>query len=980
MLMLAIAALVAWTSAQASPFRDRRLPFTQPDGTKIKLTGSGDEFYAVFETLDGFTVMFDPALKAYCYARVSMDGQLASTGQPVHLADPAALGLTKHLRAWPAVRQQQVLQNRQRWESGMEVEKRWESMKAARRDYDTAIKEGLQPAPPSFTTTGLKLGLTLLIDFDDDPATVPQAEIVNFCNGDSYSGFGNNGSVKKYFQDNSNGVLTYSNVVTVYIRIPNSLHSKSWYNDTSQDSGTQGNLLVRDALTILKALPNYTTEILPAFQNLTVDDNNRVVACNVFYAGENGGVWSKGLWPHSWSLQQVGAQELSPGGKQVYRYQITNIGDSLELGTFCHENGHMLCGYPDIYDYDYDSKGGAGMFCLMNSGGHGNNPVQICAYLKRAAGWVTTTELDSSSSMTATLTAAPGPNFNHLYRYQRPGVPTEYFLAECRESSGRDARLPASGVAIWHIDEEGNKNDQRMAPNTTHQNYEVTLVQADNQWDFELNVNDGDWTDLYYSGNAAGGYSNEFSDASSPSAHWWDGSNSGLAFHSFTAAATTMSFQVGYAPTAPQIVTQPQSQTVTVGGSVRFAVSAVGTPVLNYQWYFNGTQINGANAASYSIQSVTEANQGNYTVRVSNGLGFAESQAATLTIVQGISLAAALDTSGLAWSTGGNAPWAGQSLTSHDGTDAAQSPSIADNEESWMETTVVNGPGQLYFWWKVSSEWGYDYLQFAIDGVVQDGGISGQVDWEQVSYNIPAGSHVVRWAYTKDEGVSAGEDRGWVDQVSFVPEGPTVALDEALDGPGLVWSTSGTGSWFGQTGFAHDGVDAAQSGTLADNQESWVQSTMTTGPGTLTFWWKVSSEEGYDYLEFYLDGVLQSGRIAGEVDWTQQTYKLAAGTHELRWRYSKDEAVSGGLDRAWVDQVSFVPTAVQPPVLASARYLPGGVFQTDLTGSPGVRYVVLGSTDLKTWKPLATNTAPFTFRDERASQFPLRVYRAQSAP
>ena len=44
------------------------------------------------------------------------------------------------------------------------------------------------------------------------------------------------------------------------------------------------------------------------------------------------------------------------GGKKVYKYQITNIGSSLALGTFCHENGHMLCGFPDIYDYGYDSR------------------------------------------------------------------------------------------------------------------------------------------------------------------------------------------------------------------------------------------------------------------------------------------------------------------------------------------------------------------------------------------------------------------------------------------------------------------------------------------------------------------------------------------------------------------------------------------------------------------------------------------------
>jgi hypothetical protein len=431
---------------------------------------------------------------------------------------------------------------------------------------------------------------------------------------------------------------------------------------------------------------------------------------------------------------------------------------------------------------------------------------------------------------------------------------------------------------------------------------------------------------------------------------------------------------------APQIVAQPQSQTVTVNSKATFTVTAVGTPVLAYQWYFNGAQLNAANGASYTIQNAAQTDQGNYSVRVSNALGSATSQAATLTVVQGISLAEALDTTGLAWSTGGNGPWAGQLATSHDGTDAAQSAAITNNEESWMETTITNGPGQLNFWWKVSSEWLYDFLEFSIDGVLQNGGISGEVDWEQMSYSIPAGTHVVRWSYAKDEFVSSGLDRGWVDQVSFVPDGPSVPLAEALDGPGLSWSTGGAAPWFGQTANSHDGVDAGQSGRISDNQDTWLQTTVTAGPGTLTFWWKVSSELAYDYLEFYLDDVLQNGRISGEVDWTQQTYNLTAGSHTLRWRYSKDQAVSAGQDRAWVDQVAFVPNTLQRPVLASPRYLAGGVFQCDVTGSAGARYVVLGSTNLNSWTPLATNTAPFTFTDARAGQFRLTVYRALATP
>jgi len=961
---------------EAAPFRDLHITFTQPDGTRVEVIGSGDEFYAEFETAEGFTAVFDPALKAYCYAQLTAGGALISSGREIHLADPRALGLRKHLRMSGATRKKQVFERWRRWDNGLQIEKRWTAHKTALREYESRPK-----GPPPYTTTGLKIGLTLLIDFDDDPATVARAEILNFCNGDAYTGFGNNGSVKKYFLDNSNNLLTYSNVVTVYIRIPNSLHPKSWYNDTTLDCGDQGNLLVKDAIQVMKSLPNYYSEILPTFASLTVDGNNRVAACNVFYAGGNGGVWDKGLWPHSWSLVNVGAQELSPGGKKVWDYQISNIGSSLELGTFCHENGHLLCGFPDIYDYDSGaeaSSGGAGKFCLMNSGSHGGNPSQLCAYLKRAAGWATTTELNSSSSLTATLSAIPGADFNHFYRYQRPGVPTEYFLAECRYATGHDADLPASGIAIWHIDELGDHNNESLLPNSSHNNYEVTLVQADNQWHFEHNTNSGDANDLYSNQNTAPGYSNQFSDGSQPNANWWDGSASGAAFHAFSSKSTRMSFLVGYTDMAPQIVTQPQSRTVIAYHPVSFTVEAQGTSPLSYQWYFNGAPINGATGNTYGLASVDLVNQGSYFATVSNRLGQISSDTAVLTVLPGIGFAEALDTTNLAWTTGGDISWETEVAMTHDNVDAAASGVITDNQESWLETTITNGPGTLSFWWKVDSESGYDLLLFELDGNEQEF-ISGQVDWDQKLCTIPPGTHVVRWRYSKDGSVSSGADHAWVDEVSFTPGAvvPQPTLAEALDGAGLVWTTGDKATWSGEANITHDGVDAAQSGSIANSQQTWLETTVA-GPGNLNFWWKVSSEEGYDFLRFEVDG-MEAASISGELGWFQQTRPIPEGSHRLRWVYDKDMSLSSGLDCGWVDEVSFVPDALLPPVISGITNLPGGQFRFSVDGSPGGSYVVVGSTNLSVWLPLQTNAAPFTFVDQAAPLFQRRFYLVRSA-
>ena len=133
-----------------------------------------------------------------------------------------------------------------------------------------------------------------------------------------------------------------------------------------------------------------------------------------------------------------------------------------------------------------------------------------------------------------------------------------------------------------------------------------------------------------------------------------------------------------------------------------------------------------------------------------------------------------------------------------------------------------------------------------------------------------------------------------------------LTLAEALDATNLVWSTGGSANWFPQTLVIHDGVDAAQSGVITHLQESWMQTTVT-GPGALSYWWKVSSESGFDYLEFHLDGALQAGRISGEVNWQQVSLDIGPGTHALRWRYTKDGSVNSGQDAAWVDQVAFMP-------------------------------------------------------------------------
>ena len=88
-----------------------------------------------------------------------------------------------------------------------------------------------------------------------------------------------------------------------------------------------------------------------------------------------------------------------------------------------------------------------------------------------------------------------------------------------------------------------------------------------------------------------------------------------------------------YAPSAPIIVTDPNSQSVAAGQSVSFTVVAGGSTPLSYQWYFNTNSVlaNATNTA-FTINSVQTTNVGTYSVIVSNSAGTATSAFATLTI------------------------------------------------------------------------------------------------------------------------------------------------------------------------------------------------------------------------------------------------------------------------------------------------------------------------------------------------------------
>ncbi|MGC4071082.1 MAG: immunoglobulin domain-containing protein [Nibricoccus sp.] len=99
-----------------------------------------------------------------------------------------------------------------------------------------------------------------------------------------------------------------------------------------------------------------------------------------------------------------------------------------------------------------------------------------------------------------------------------------------------------------------------------------------------------------------------------------------------TATSNAATLTVNAAIVAPTITTQPAAQTVTIGASATFSVTASGTATLTYQWQKDTVNIAGATAATYTIATTQISHIGQYRVVVTNSGGSATSNAVALTL------------------------------------------------------------------------------------------------------------------------------------------------------------------------------------------------------------------------------------------------------------------------------------------------------------------------------------------------------------
>jgi M6 family metalloprotease-like protein len=440
--VFAIAVAAVFTTAVAAPVNGDEFRLKQPDGSFVPVKVWGDEFYQDVESLDGYTLIRD-ADGWICYAELSADGnEYVSTGVR-YTGGSRASGARKGLRInKESVR---VKQRREREALGYD-ELVTQGAASARRHRRSraASPDGIYEE--SADNVRRVVGLTLLVQFSDETAALTTPQIEDFCNRSG--GLGGNspaGSVKDYFHDVSNGLLEYTNIVTPVITLDN---PRNFYDYGTGTVRTQNvRLLITHAINKLSAtgfnVSSITTEVSGS--------RNVIVALNIFYAGVRYNAWSTGLWPHSGTYgAPTGMSAATIGGLSLGRYQITDMGNNasnLTMGTFVHENCHMIMGWDDLYGYQDNIPDVVETYCVM-SGNDKDNPQMPNPYFRDLAGWINTIEITSSGVLSHTA------NSHIAYKYSRND--NESYYIEARKRVGRSEKLGGEGLIIWQTHREGD--------------------------------------------------------------------------------------------------------------------------------------------------------------------------------------------------------------------------------------------------------------------------------------------------------------------------------------------------------------------------------------------------------------------------------------------------------------------------------------------------------------------------------------------
>ncbi len=474
---------------------------TQPNGKDVTVLLYGTDLYIDAESIDHYTLTKDETSGSICYALLSADGKEYASSGIVYQGEEAPDAVKMLVE--PAIR--------------ISKEAREEQISQTRKILNKAENEAEGPTLRAATTLpDTVYGICILIDFPDQRSAVSRDQIEQFLNGDNQPLFGNAMSIKEYFQWISSGKLTYINYVpSKFYTTPNDF---AYYAPMNATTYTIDKLIPE----IRNAIMEWSKESPKNFSKLTQNSYGGIKAMNILYAGKCENKWATGLWPHQ-SYMQMKLDDRIFYRDAYHSYQITDIDTRLTMGTFVHENGHLVCNWPDFYQYDEHEPNNADKYNVGDAFAIASetNPAYPNAWALDQLGWLTHKQdiTDVKGGKVITLPKGVG----HAAVYQGTGANArEKYYIEVRDKHYGTWNNRDKGIFIWHVNEDGDNNYPSQ--------YELLDCRPAN-----------DANPFWAKGNGP----DHFSDDSNPNGRWDNGANSGIYLWDFSPYSEQMTFRCG---------------------------------------------------------------------------------------------------------------------------------------------------------------------------------------------------------------------------------------------------------------------------------------------------------------------------------------------------------------------------------------------------------------------------------------------------
>ncbi|ORY55878.1 M6 family metalloprotease domain-containing protein, partial [Pseudomassariella vexata] len=327
------------------------------------------------------------------------------------------------------------------------------------------------------------------------------------------------GSVNEYYKEASGGKISLAGEVIGPYTLS---HDMAYYaNGQSGMAWPEPNAMTMADEAVTAAVGKVN------FNKYDNDKNGMIDVFCVVHAGT--GAEQSGNPNHIWSLKWNINQERKLNDVNVFGF--LTIPEDAKIGVSAHEIGHLLFGWPDLYDTDGTSDG-IGSWCLMSYGswgGSGDRPVHPSAWCKANQGWIDV--VNETQNHQITLKEVKSDYKTHRLWKDGDTNSSEYFLIENRQFSGFDNSLPGNGLLVWHIDDSVDGNTNEFHP-------KVGLLQADGLDQLKFSFGDA--------GDPFPGIARNtvFNATSNPNSKAYSGQDTYVSITNIPAAAPSMTFNI----------------------------------------------------------------------------------------------------------------------------------------------------------------------------------------------------------------------------------------------------------------------------------------------------------------------------------------------------------------------------------------------------------------------------------------------------